>query len=171
MARRPHRLVSGLVAGLAMPLVAAVSASAAPPTTEVKVVNTPIEAVPVLIENPGEMSADLTPVQFCDDGSGTSGFRVPAGQVLVIEDGTVSARLAAGEQVLGFVSTIVGGEFAQHFIGRTDGDIFTFDAAARTMTVFADPETEVVTSFAFRGAPQDVLICLSGRLVPAADGG
>jgi len=109
----------------------------------------------------------LEPVGVCSPVyNPTNAYTVPSDRVLVIEDASLGASLDAGELMIGVIATSTDGVEVEHYVGKIDGDVFRFDRDGRSMTVYADPGTNVIIKAARRNSPESMEICFSGRLEP-----
>jgi hypothetical protein len=177
---------SGFIAAASAIVVAlaiAVPLRAAPPDREVKVSNTPAEAVPVAVQGTpavtvGNTAAQplptrsqdepaLQPVQRTDVVFFASGqqikdqalFTVPAGKRLVIEEVSVRAQLFTGvSQAMVFLRS-TGGGLGAHYVpltavGAVDG-FGTVLVGTEMLRGYADPGTAVDASITLNTAGGD----------------
>jgi hypothetical protein len=174
IAPAPRRLV---FVGIALVLVTAVwvRPAHAAESKEVIVVNTPTVDARQL--GRWDVGIDRVRIPFqkllnflIPDGEdvGTTEFVVPAGHRLVIEQVTAALGLFPGQVSSGFkVTTVVGGDFAEHYIPVTSAYGGSF-VGCQQVRLYADPETTVrFVAFRTGHAGAVVLIgSISGYLIP-----
>jgi hypothetical protein len=168
---RSRRVVTAATGAALVALALAVPLQAAPAGRNVKVINTPAEAVPVAIQGTpsvtvGNTLADPVPTRQADDPARQAVQRtglviisagdqieeqtlytVPAGKRLVIEEASVRAQLFAGvSQAMVFLRTH-GGRLGAHYvplksIGVLNG-FGTVLVGTELLRGYADPGTAV----------------------------
>jgi hypothetical protein len=162
------------ISGAIVALVIAVPLRAAPPDRDVKVINTPAEAVPVAVQGTPSVTVTntaahpvptrsqdepgLQPVQRTDLVIFAAGeqvkdktlYTVPAGKRLVIEEASVRAQLFTGVSQSMVFLRATGGGFGVHYVpltsvGPVDG-MGTVLVGTELLRGYADPGVNVDAS-------------------------
>jgi hypothetical protein len=167
------RLPGALTVGGAV-IIWSVGASAAMPLGiqgDVTVQNDANNPVPVVVQGQGFTPVNSGDHVFLDVAcfSPFSLYTVPDGKLLIIEDASASANLAAGGPdptvpVTLSLQTSFSGTTARTNIG---GALGVPQRHGRTMKTYADPNTEVFFGVASCTEDVNVSVSFSGRLVDA----